>query len=137
MHNKRMNEKEYMERISRLYENIRAESTANEDEETLFKRYRDAEFDLTVEYRLGPDFPAERREALRAIYQQVHIQTEELRKKYMSGDLQKQEFVSRMQALTAEMVEKFAGVLTQEEMTAYFGHGEGAYNIPFSPDEVE
>jgi len=137
MRKRRMNEKEYMERISSLYEKIRAESSADEEEGTLFKRYHDAEFDLTVEYRLGPDFPAERCEALRAVHQQVQNQTEELRNKYASGDLQDQEFVFLMQALTAEMAEKYATVLAQEEMTAFFGHGEGAYKLPFSSDEFE
>lgn len=136
-HKKRMSEKEYLERISKLYEKIRSESPANENEETLLKRYRDAEFDLTVEYRLGPDFPVERREALRAIHQHIHNQMEELKKKYLSGNLQKQEFVDLMQALTAEMAEKFASVLTQEEMIAFFGQGENAFNIPFSSDECE
>lgn len=132
-----MNEKEYMKRVSSLFEKIRAESAANEEEETLFKRYRDAEFDLTVEYRLGPDFPTERREALRAVYQQVQNHTEELRKKYLSGDLQKQEFVDLMQSSTADTVKKYATVLTQEEIAAFFGHGKGAYKLPFPSDEVE
>lgn len=132
-----MNEKEYMERISGLYEKIRAESAANEEEAILFERYHDAEFDLTVEYRLGQDFPAERREALRAIHQQVQNQTEELRKKYASGDLREREFLDLMQASTTDMAEKYATVLTQEEMTAFFGHGEGAYKLPFSSDEFE
>ena len=42
-----------------------------------------------------------------------------------------------MQALTSDMAEKYATVLTKEEMTAYFGHGEGAFKLPFSSDEVE
>lgn len=137
MHSRHMNEKEYMERVSGLYERIRAGSAVNEEEGVLLKRYRDAEFELTVEYRLGPDFPAERLEALRAIHQQMQDQTEELKKKYASGDLQKQEFLGLMQASMAELAEKCAAVLTQEEMTAFFGHGEGAYQLPFLSDEFE
>jgi hypothetical protein len=137
MHNSHMSEKEYIERVSNLFEKIQAESAANEKEEVLFKRYRDAEFDLMVEYRLGPNFPAERREALRSVHQQIQNQTEELRKKYLSGDLQKQEFFDLMQASTAEMAKKYATVFTQEEMTAFFGHGEGAYKLPFSSDKFE
>jgi len=137
MHVKRMNEQEYMERVSGLFEKVRAESAVTENEAILFDRYRDAEFDLTVEYRLGPDFPAERREALRAVHRQVQEQSEELRKKYLSGNLQKQEFVVLMQAATAEMAKAYASVLTPEEMTAFFGHGEGAYKLPFSSEELE
>lgn len=133
---KPMSEKEYLERISSLYEKIRSEFAVNEDEETLLKRYRDAEFDLTIEYRLGPDFPIERREALRAVHQHVYNQLEELRKRYISGNLQKQEFVDLMRALTVEMAEKFASLLSQEEMAAFFGQGENAFMIPFSSDEI-
>ncbi len=137
VYNRCMNEKEYMKRVSSLFEKIRGESALNETEEILFKRYRDAEFDLMVEYRLGSDFTRNRLEALRSVYQQVQNQTEDLRKKYLSGKLQKQEFAELMQASTTEMVEKYATVLTQAEIAAFFGSREGADKLPFSSDKLE
>jgi hypothetical protein len=137
MHAGRMSEEEYMERVSGLFEKVLAESAATESEAILLERYRDAEFDLNVEYRLGPDFPVERRKALRAAYQRVQERAEELKKKYLSGNLKEKEFVDLMQAATAGMAEAYGSVLTPEEMTAFFGHGEGAYKLPFLSDELE
>jgi len=41
MHVKRMNEQEYMERVSGLFEKVRAESAVTENEAILFDRYRE------------------------------------------------------------------------------------------------
>lgn len=137
MPGKRMSEREYMDRVSRLMEKVRAESAATENKASLFEKYRDAEFDLTVEYRLGPDFPVERREALRAADRRVQRQLEERRKEYASGRLSQQELQARMQAMADEMARAYASVLTPEEMTAFFGRDKGADKLPFPPEEPE
>ncbi len=132
---RRMSEREYMDQVSRLFERVRAKSAATESEAILFERYRNAEFDLTVEYRLGPDFPGERREALRAVHWQAQEKPEKIRKEYHSGSLKQQEFVVLMQAAVDDMVKAYASVLSPEEMTSFFGPGEGAYKLPCTSDE--
>ena len=86
-----MSEQRYMERVAGLFEKIKAEA-ATEEESVLFERYRDAEFDLTVEYRLGADFPQDRWEALRKIHRRTQNSTEAIKAKYFSGELSKKEF---------------------------------------------
>jgi len=129
MHNNRMSEKEYAERLSKLFEKIQNESVENEA--ILFKRYCDAEFDLTVEYRLGPDFPKERKESLRSINWQIQKLTEGFKKKYLSGNIEKQDFFTLMQNAMNEKVKRYSSILTSKEMKDFFGHEEGDYKLPF------
>ena len=135
MQPRRMTENEYMQRISGLLEKIRAESGNDEDDAAFLERYQEAEFDLTVEYRLGSDFPPDRREALRTVHRRTQEQSAALREKYLSGALPKQDFLEQMQAATAALAKQYAAILTHEELTAFFGHGEGAYTLPFTQEE--
>ncbi|MHC1743642.1 MAG: hypothetical protein AB9873_11505 [Syntrophobacteraceae bacterium] len=137
MHGRRMSEQEYAERLSGLLERVKAGSAPGESDAVLFERYRDAEFDLTVEYRLGPDFPDARREPLRVILKRVREQTEGLKQEYLAGRLTGQEFAERMQAATDSMAEACGSVLTPEEMRDYFGQEEGALKLPFLPGAWE
>lgn len=129
MNNRRMSEKEYAKRLSKLFEKIQSESIENDT--ILFKRYCDAEFDLTVEYRLGPDFPEERKKSLRSINWQIQKLTEDFKKKYLSGNIKKQDFFTLMQNAMNEKVERYKFILTSKEMKEFFGHEERDYKLPF------
>jgi len=131
----KMTEREYMERVAGLFEKVKAEA-ATEDETVLLERYREAEFDLTVDYRLGVDFPQERREALRKIQRQSRDHTEAIKAEFLFGKLTNEEFAARMQAATAAMIEACRSVLTPAELEALVGSEEGDLHLPLSPDAL-
>lgn len=137
MYGRRMSEHEYAERMSGLFEKVKAKSTQGESDLALFERYRDAEFDLTVEYRLGVDFPAARREALRAIIKRARGESELLKQEYLGGRLSASEFAERMEAATAALTQACGSVLSPEELKAYFGAEEGALELPMMPGALE
>lgn len=131
-----MTEQEYLERLSGLFEKIRAEAAPTDDETILFERYQDAEFTLTIDYRLGADFPPERRAALRAVHQRTQERTEELKKQFLASELSNQQFAAAMQAAVEVMAKDYGTVLTAEEMTAFFGGGENAFRLALTPEAL-
>ena len=131
----KMSEQEYLDRLSGLFEKVKAE-IHTEDESILSDRYRDAEFDLTVEYRLGADFSRERWERLRKIHQQSHNNTETIKAKYLSGNLSKKDFAAQMHLANERMVDAFKKVLTPAEFRAFFGPEDGDFQLALSPDAL-
>ena len=130
-----MNEQEYMERVAGLFDKIKAEA-ATEDEVVLLERYRDAEFDLLVEFRLGADFPTNRLEALRAIHRLSLRGAEASKAQFLSGELTREQFVEKMQAATRKMVDAYKSVLTSDEVTALLGSDEGGPELALEMDAL-
>lgn len=128
-----MTEQEYLERLSGLYEKIRADTPAGDLTE-IFERYRDAEFELTVDYRLGIGFPEERRAALRAIGKKIQQDTEELKARFAAHALSGESFAEAMQALTQNMAEQYSTVLSPDEMIAFLG--SGTLSLPIMPEAL-
>ncbi len=112
-----------------MFEKVKFESSKNENEEALLKKYRDAEFDLTVEYQLGSDFSPERWKVLRVVYEHVQNSTIKLKEQYLSGDLQKSEFLDLMKITISEMTKRFAEILTPDEMIVFLGQESGINNL--------
>jgi hypothetical protein len=133
---KRMTEQEYVERLSQLLERIRREAAPTDDEAVLFERYRDAEFDLTVDHRLGLDFPRDRRAQLGAVHHRTRERTEALKQRLLAGDLSREEFAAAMQAAVEAMEKDYREVLTPAEMSAFFGGNEDAFRLAITPETL-
>jgi len=130
-----MNKEEYTARIAGLFEKVKAETDTN-DESVLLERYRDAEFDLTVEYRLGADFSPYRWRTLRQMHRQSQSSTEEIKEKRQSGELSKKEFTDQMQLSLDEMIRNFRSILTAEEHSNLFGSEEGSLGLAIDLDSL-
>lgn len=130
-----MNEQEYMERVSGLFDKVKAEA-ATEDEAALQERYRDAEFDLPIEYKLGAGVPAKRLETLRAIHRQSLQDAEASKAKFLTRELSREQFVDQMQTVTQKMVDAYKSVLTEDELTALLGAEEGGPGLALEMDAL-
>lgn len=64
----RINEREYRRRVLALYEGPQHSKNTHQSATSLRRR----ELDLTIDHRLGADFPRERREALWKAQQRLH-----------------------------------------------------------------
>lgn len=128
-----MTESEYLERLSGLYEKTRVD-TPSGDALEIFERYRDAEFDLNIDYRLGVDFPDDRRAALRAIWKKALQDTEELKTRYAAHALSGESFAEAMQALTKNMADQYSALLSPDEMSAFLGGGP--HSLPIMPEAL-
>lgn len=130
-----MNKEEYMDRIAGLFEKIKAE-TGTKDQAVLLERYRDAEFDLLVEYKLGADFSQKRWGTLRHMHRQWRKGVDEIKKQFQSGKLSKEEFASQMQSSLDEMVNSFGSALTPEELSKLCGAKEGEAGLALDLDSI-
>ncbi|WP_139296732.1 hypothetical protein [Halodesulfovibrio marinisediminis] len=124
-----MSEEEYNKRIAELLDKIQSTSSANEDNDQLFQRYRRAEFDLMVEYRLGADFSRDKWEKLRAVHDQLMEKVEKLRRAHAEGKLNQRQLLSKIQDFSFEMKKQYSKFLTEEEVMLLLGKEQ--QNIPF------
>jgi len=127
-----MTEQEYLENLSCLSEKIQSETAAANPVDA-FERYQAAEFDLTIDYRLGIDFPKERRIMLVAIQQKSLQAAEELKAQFTAGTVSKESFVESVQTITQTMVKEYSSILSVDEMTAFFGGDENTWGLPIMP----
>ena len=128
-----MTEQEYLERLSGLYEKIRVDAPAGDSTE-IFERCRDAEFELTVDYRLGSGFPEDRRAALRAIGKKIQQDSEELKNRFAAQELSGESFAEAMQTLTKNMAERYSVVLSPDEIKAFLG--SDTPSLPIMPEAL-
>ena len=130
-----MDEQEYFDRISNLFEKVKAEAGTDSELE-LQDRYRDAEFDLLVEFKLGKDFPADRKEKLRVIHLQSLQGAEAAKTRFLSGEVSREGFVAEMQLITQAMTEAYGAVLSPEEVDTFLGGESGFGGLAIDPGHL-
>lgn len=128
-----LSEAEYLERLGGLVEKLRSEMPQASDQE-IFSLYREREFDLLIDFRLGADFPKERRQALKKIQQQVLCRMDELMASVSSGKMATHDYAAAIQQLVKEMAAEWSVLLNREEMEALGAHGFPG--IPLDPDLI-
>ena len=134
---KRITEREYVDRLANLFVGSSEQNQLPTDDETaLFERYQDAEFDLTVDYRLGADFSPESRAVLRAANRNARERIELLKEEFLAGKLSKREFADTAQHVVEAMAKDYGAVLTLDEMTAFVGSGGNALRLPLTPESL-
>jgi len=126
-----MSEKEYLERLGGLFEMLKSEMPQASDEE-IFSIYRERELDLTIDFRLGVDFPDERRQALKKFQRQVLYHMQELKSSLASGKIAANDYEQAIQQLVKQMKTELAELLNKEEMEAFCG--QGFPGIPVDPN---
>jgi len=130
----RLSEQEYEQGIAELYKQA-AEgqlSAAPQNPDNIIK---EKEFQLTIDYRLGINFPAEKREALWKAKERAEMQKLRLIGKYFKVSLKKRAFADGMQIMLERMMEEFSKVLTPDELNAFMALQEGEKPVlPIDPD---
>lgn len=115
-HGQRLSAAEYGRRIVELYAGLPTKPDKEEE-----ARVRRQELDLTIDHRLGKDFPQEKREALWRIQQQVEKKRVRLVLHWLASFISYKPLYKRANRLAGFLVDEYAGVLTKEEMKAFFG----------------
>jgi hypothetical protein len=128
-----MSEKDYLERLGGLFAKLKSEMPQASDEE-IFSIYRERELELTIDFRLGTDFPEELRQALKILQRQVLRRMEELKSSLASGKMAANDYGQAIQRLVAQMGTKLAELLSKEEMEAFCG--QGFPGIPLDPNLI-
>ena len=129
MQSRRMTEEEYQKRMAGLLDEIQKDSAEIVDDAEVFEKYRQAEFDLMIEYRLGADFSKEKWEQLRTIHDQMQQKMEVVRGQHAEGKLSQQQLLSQIQALSSQLQASYKKVLTEKEFVQLLGKGE--QDVPF------
>lgn len=128
-----MREEDYLARLEKFFGELRSEMPQASDQE-IFEAFREREFNLTLDFRLGEDFPIERRQALKEIQSQILIRMEELQSAMMMGRMAPADYAAAVQLLVKQILEKYGALLDSEEMEAFLG--DGIPGIPLDPELV-
>ena len=128
-----MSEEVYLEKLGALFEKLKAE-TPNASEEDIFITYREREFDLMINFRLGEDFPEERRQDLKKLHNRLTGEMNELRLKVSSREISADNYADNVQQLVKKMADDFRALLNEEEMKDLFD-GE-ILGIPIDPGQI-
>lgn len=118
-HGPRLSLSEYERRVVDLQSRQPEMPTPDED-----RRHREAELDLTIDFRLGTRFPADRRGQLHVVARAVERHRILHALKSLVTSLLPGRRARAGGALARHVVDAYATVLTEEELDAYFGPDE-------------
>ena len=129
-HGPRLTLDEFQGRVAALQETIEPDASHAD-----YRRLEREEFDLTVDHRLGADFPAERREALWIVHDRMRRRP--LRTLWWALKRRLRPGAVRDQAhtLAQEVIDAYGTVLDQDELTMWFGEDEVAH--PDLPVDID
>jgi len=112
---------EYDKRIVALHENL--PPTLSREMERQLRR---DELETMIDYRLGRNFPKEKRDLLWKVQERVEKKRTLLMFKYLFRHLFKKSFVHSAQNVAGYLVDEYAKVLNKEELEMFFGQNEAA-----------
>lgn len=99
---------------------------------------RQHELNLSIDHRLGHDFPQDRRQALWAIQEQVEKKRLGLAFKYLFRKLLHRGLYRDVQGIAGFMVEEYAKVLSDAEVREFFELGENEVpTLPVDPKQLK
>ena len=127
-----LTEKEYGEALHSLY--IRP---ASDGWPMMEEDIRRAEFYLLIDYRLGKSFPVDRRAALWAVQRDLLRKTKRSFVGHVISRLMKRDDAARLQDALDNALEKFAKLLSDEELHALFCIPDGEevrLTLPIDPE---
>jgi hypothetical protein len=126
----RMTEEEFLRRLEQCQTMVSEGMERGESTDALNARYAALEFDLIIDYRLGRDFPQERRRALSAIRDRFEREKGGLVREYAERHAGEDELRQRLQDLVDAMVARYAEVLTPDEYRDFVGSITGIIGRP-------
>ncbi len=113
---RRLTSGEYDQSIVELYSN-----PPDLPPEELDRVLRRREFDLTIDHRLGCEFPQQRREALWRVQESIERKRLSMLMKHTLRRLCGRPFPEYAKGLAGYVVAEYAQVLTDEELELFFG----------------
>ena len=114
-HGPRLSDREYEKLIVELYSGL-PPIPSKQKEASVRRR----ELDLTIDYRLGQDFPKERRDALWDIQQRVEKRRLRLVFHWLLHFISYRWVYARANKLAGYLVDEYSKVLTKDELQAFF-----------------
>ena len=115
-HGRRLTQREYEQAIVGLYTSQPPAPGRAGD-----ANVRRRELDLTIDHRLGIDFPPDRRDALWRIQQRIERKRLKLAASWLASLVMPRVLDKRANRVAQFVLREYAQVLTPEEMQAYFG----------------
>ena len=129
----RLRGEEYDRSIVELYSNV-APSPLRKKQQEIRRR----ELDLTIDYRLGKDFPPEKREALWAIQKELDKHPLTLMLKYWFRRFFPKRLLKDAHGLANHVIHAYAKVLNQAELERFFGKEEVENpSLPVDPEQLK
>lgn len=130
---RKLNGTEYDQRMVALHTNLPSNLSSEME-----RQVRRQELDITIDYRLGCNFPKEKREKLWEIQERIEKKRLRLIAKYLLSFVWKKLFIKGTQDLARELVAEYATVLSAEEMEQYFGKTEMENpTLPINPENFK
>jgi hypothetical protein len=129
----RMTEAEYLEQLGGLFEKLKLEMPQASDQD-IYSIYQQREFDLMIDFRLGTDFPDERRQELKKLQHQLMCRMEELKSKLLSGEISADDYAVVIQELVKQKMTDLTVLLDTDEFEALCG--DGFPGIPLDPSLI-
>lgn len=129
-----LTQEEYSNKVSEMFqENITGTAQQYSPEEIARN-----EFNLLIDYKLGVDFPEEKRKALIGSRNRIQMYHVQLVKRFQAGEFSNEEFaVEVQQKIPAMMVEEFAKILPHGELNKLFDIVNGQVQvIPVDPTKL-
>jgi hypothetical protein len=124
-------EAEYLEELGGLYDKVRREMPDASDQD-IYIIYQEREFDLLIDFRLGDDFPDERRNALKKLQHQDVCRMEEFKSKLLSGDMSADGYAEAIQELVKQKMADLSALLDSNELKSLCGDGLPGIPLDFS-----
>lgn len=125
---------EYQQAVAALYRRA-AEDQGAAARGDVEQSIKDREFNLTIDYKLGRNFPQERRQALLEAKRMADKQRLRLVGRFIRKSIRDREFASGMQVWLEQLAEAFSQVLSPEELDAFMELKPG--ERPVFPIEVD
>jgi hypothetical protein len=119
-HGPRLTDEEYEKKMIELHRDLPPMPSEAQD-----RQVRRMALDLSIDHRLGRDFPPERRELLWAIQQRVEKKRLWFALKYPFRRLFAKSLARGAQGLAGYLVDEYAEVLTKAELKCFFSLEEG------------
>lgn len=124
---------EYEKKIHDLYSQLPPDPSREQD-----KSVRRQELELTIDHRLGRDFPHERREALWIIQQQVERKRLLLLGRHLLRRILPSSISKGAQRLAGGVVKEYSKVLSRRELERFFGEDEARHPaLPIEPERLK
>lgn len=130
----RLSSKEYEQAVAALYRRA-AEGQPPGARGDIEQSIKDAEFDLAIDYKLGRNFPQEKRAALHAAKRRAEKRRLRLVGRFIRNSIRDRGFASGMQLWLEQLSEEFSKVLSPQELNAFMELKEG--ETPVFPIEAD
>ena len=130
----RLSTEEYQQAVAALYRRG-AEGPLPGAPGDIAQTLKEAEFNLAIDYKLGRNFPREKRMALLAAKRRAEQQRLRLVGKFLQKIIREKTFANGMQVWVEQLAEEFSRVLSPPELSAFMELQAG--EKPVFPIEVD